>query len=164
MTTTRPDLSVGAAAQADLAFLLEHAGRVLSIELTARLGELGITQRGYCVLSKAIPGDKTQIQLAETCQMDKTTMVITLDELEKAGLVERHPSPTDRRARLVSLTDKGLEAQVKAKRIVVGVYRDVLAALPEDERNGLVNGLIRLVDDRLSTPVECERTPRRRRK
>lgn len=164
MTTTRPDLSVGAAAQADLAFLFEHAGRVLATELTARLQELGISQRDYCVLSKAIPGDRTQVKLAEMCQMDKTTMVITLDELEKAGLVERQPSPTDRRARIVLLTDKGQELQVKAKRIVVGVYRDVLGALPEDERMGLVNGLIRLVDDRLSTPVDCERTPRRRRK
>ncbi len=164
MTTTGPDLSVGAAGQADLAFLLEHAGHVLTTELTARLAEVGISQRGYCVLSKAVSGDHTQIQLAEKCQMDKTTMVITLDALEKAGFVERTPSPTDRRARLVGLTDKGLETQVKAKRIVVGVYRDVLGSLPEEERHGLVNGLIRLVGDRLSTPMECERQPRRRRK
>jgi MarR family transcriptional regulator, transcriptional regulator for hemolysin len=164
MTTTRPDLSVGAAAKADLAFLLEHAGRVLSTELTSRLAELGITQRDYSVLSKAIPGDRTQIKLAEICQLDKSTMVNTLDQLEKDGLIDRQPAPTDRRARLVSLTDKGLELQVKAKRIVVGVYREVLSTLPEAERNGLVNGLIRLVDDRLSTPVEAEGVPRRRRK
>jgi DNA-binding MarR family transcriptional regulator len=163
-TTSRVDLSVGTAASADLAFLLQHAGHVLTTELTARLAELDITQRGYCVLSKAIPGDRTQIQLAEQCQMDKSTMVSTLDELEKAGLVDRQPSPTDRRARVVGLTDKGLEVQVKAKRIVVGVYRDVLGALPEDERSGLVNGLVRLVGDRLSEPVECERTPRRPRR
>jgi MarR family transcriptional regulator, transcriptional regulator for hemolysin len=137
---------------------------VLSAELTARLASLGITQRDYFVLSKAIPGDRTQIKLAEVCQLDKSTLVNTLDELEKAGLIERQPAPTDRRARLVSLTDKGLELQVKAKRIVVSVYRDVLGALPEDERNGLVNGLIRLVDDRLSTSADSESVPRRRRK
>ncbi len=147
---------------ADLAFLLGHASHVLTTELTARLEELGITQRGYCVLSKAIDGDRTQIKLAEQCQMDKTTMVVTIDELEKAGLVERRPSPTDRRARLIVLTGAGRDVLARAGTIVDGVYRDVLSALPERDRDGLVNGLVRLVGDRLSTPVQCERAPRRR--
>jgi hypothetical protein len=33
---------------------------------------------------------------------------------------------------------------------------------PEPEQADSVNGLTRLVDDRLSTPVACERAPRRR--
>ena len=147
---------------ADLALLLGHASHVLTTELTAKLEELGITQRGYCVLSKAGPGDRTQIKLADLCQMDKTTMVVTIDELEKAGLVERQLSPTDRRARIIVLTDDGREVAAKAEKIVDGTYRDVLAALPADERDGFVNGLVRLVDDRLATPVQCERAPRRR--
>ncbi|MEK8105286.1 MarR family winged helix-turn-helix transcriptional regulator [Micromonospora sp. M12] len=39
--------------------------------------------------------------------MDKTTMVVTLDQLERAGLAERRPVPTDRRARLVAVTPAG---------------------------------------------------------
>jgi MarR family transcriptional regulator for hemolysin len=149
-------------ATADLAFLLGHAGHVLTTELTAQLEELGITQRGYCVLSKAANGDRTQIRLAELCQMDKTTMVVTVDELEKAGLVERRPAPTDRRARLIVLTAEGRETVDRAAKIVDGTYRDVLSALPADERKVFLSSLVRLVEGRLATPVQCQRAPRRR--
>jgi MarR family transcriptional regulator, transcriptional regulator for hemolysin len=158
MTTSRVD----AAAEVDLAFLLGHASHVLTTELTARLADLGITQRGYCVLSKAVTGDRTQIKLADMCGMDKTTMVVTLDELEKSGLVERKLSPTDRRARIIVLTDEGRRVTNRAAEIVAGVYTDVLGVLPEDERAAFVSGLNRLVGGRLATPVQCQRAPRRR--
>jgi MarR family transcriptional regulator, transcriptional regulator for hemolysin len=52
------------------------------------------------VLRAALGGDDcTQSQLAAQCALDKTTMVFALDELERAGLAERRPSRTDRRAR-----------------------------------------------------------------
>jgi len=146
----------------DLAFLLAHASHVLSTELTAALAGLGITPRANCVLTSALPGDRTQIQLADVCQLDKTTMVVTIDELEKAGFVERQTSSTDRRARIIVVTDRGREVHARARSVVADVYRDVLGALPDDERAGFTGGLTRLVDDRLSTPVACRRAPRRR--
>ena len=146
----------------DLAFLLAHASHVLSTELTAELAGLGITPRDNCVLSAALTGEKTQIQLAETCGLDKTTMVVTVDELEKAGLVERQTSPVDRRARIIVVTPHGREVRAKAADVVARVYEDVLSALPDGERDGLIRGLTRLVDSRLSTPVACQRAPRRR--
>jgi MarR family transcriptional regulator for hemolysin len=146
----------------DLAFLLAHASHVLSTELTAALAGLGITPRGNCVLSSALTGEKTQIQLAEMCELDKTTMVVTVDELEKAGLVERQTSPTDRRARIIVVTDLGRKVHASARDVVARVQEDVLSALPDGEREVFVSGLTRLVEGRLSTPVACQRAPRRR--
>jgi MarR family transcriptional regulator for hemolysin len=146
----------------DLAFLLAHASHVLSTELTAELAGLGITPRGSCVLSAALTGEKTQIQLADMCGLDKTTMVVTVDELEKAGLVERQTSPVDRRARIIAVTSQGREVSAKAADVVARVYEDVLSSLPDGERDGFVRGLTRLVETRLSTPVACQRAPRRR--
>ena len=45
----------------------------------------------HCVLYHALAGEFTQIQLAEQCALDKTTMVVTMDALESAGLAERRP-------------------------------------------------------------------------
>ena len=50
--------------EADLAFLLSQASHALATELTARLDEVGITPRSYCVLSKALDCELTQSQVA----------------------------------------------------------------------------------------------------
>lgn len=146
----------------DLLFLLAQASHVLETELTARLSELGVSPRAYCVLSKALPGTLTQSQLAELTTLDKTTMVVTLDELEKDGLAERHASATDRRARIITVTDLGQKVVAEGEKLVNAVYDDVLAALPIGERQAFVAGLERLVGGRLSTPTHCDKPVRRR--
>ncbi|HYJ70328.1 MAG TPA: MarR family transcriptional regulator [Nocardioidaceae bacterium] len=158
MSTTAP-----AKPSTDLLFLFAQASQVLTSELTAALAELGISQRTYCVLSKAAEEEMTQGQLAERCLLDKTTMVVTLDELEKLGYAERQMSTTDRRARVVAVTAKGRRVVTAASEIVTGIYDDVLAALPASERAAVVAGLTHLVEGRLSSPTPCEHLPRRRR-
>jgi hypothetical protein len=50
----------------------------------------------------------------------------------------------------------------EARKVVAHIYEDVLSALPAEERAGFEAGLSRLAEGRLSTPVACERAPRRR--
>ena len=149
-------------AETDLMLLLSQASHALNTELTAGLAGIGFSPRGYCVLSAALQGGQTQNRLAERCALDKTTMVVTLDELEAAGLAERRPSSSDRRARIIAVTTAGERKVAAAREIVAGVYGDVLASLPEDERRGFVGALNRLVSGRLGTPVACARPVRRR--
>src|SRR3954452_16832262 len=99
---------------ADLAFLLSQTRHALTTELTAKLASLGLTPRGLCVLLHASQEDLTQIRLAERCGLDKTTMVVTLDELERAGLAERRLSSSDRRARIVAVTPAGAKLAATA--------------------------------------------------
>ncbi len=157
MATTAP-----AETSVDLLLLLSQASHALTTELTAGLAELGISPRAQFVLSTAMTGDLTQSRLAELCALDKTTMVVTIDELEKARLAERRPSSTDRRARIISVTEAGERVVAQAQQIVARIYDDVLAALPARERAAFVDGLARLVEGRLATPVRCERPVRRR--
>ncbi|WP_434448921.1 MarR family winged helix-turn-helix transcriptional regulator [Lentzea sp. E54] len=142
--------------------LLHRAGHALETELTARLAEIGLTPRARCVLSSALGAGRTQTEIADMIDIDKTTMVVTMDALESAGYAERMPSPTDRRARVVAVTDLGREIVARADALYVEVVSSVLGSLPEDERNGLVNGLTRLVAGRLGTVVPCEKPPRKR--
>lgn len=147
----------------DLSFLLDHTSHVLRSKMSAALAEIGLTARMHCVLVHALEEERTQIQLAEIGDMDKTTMVVTVDALEKAGLAERRPSTTDRRARIIAVTDEGARIAGQSQKIVDRVHRDALATLPEEDREALLRALKHLVGDGLSNPVEAPRTARRAR-
>lgn len=147
----------------DLSFLLDHTSHVLRSKMSAALAEIGLTARMHCVLVHALEEERTQIQLAEIGDMDKTTMVVTVDALEKAGLAERRPSSTDRRARIIAVTEEGARVAERSQEIVDRVHRDALAALPRADREVLLRALNHLVEDALATPVEAPRTARRAR-
>lgn len=146
----------------DLLMLLHVSSHVLETELAARLADLGITPRENCVLATAMSAELTQSQLALLCNLDKTTMVVTMDTLEKSGLAERRSCQADRRARIIAVTPEGERMVEKGRQVVEDIYADVLSALPKEEREAFLNALTKLAHGRLSTPAECEKPPRRR--
>jgi DNA-binding MarR family transcriptional regulator len=146
----------------DLLFLLNQASYALGNEMATRLAEVGITPRHYCVLTNARGQELTQIRLAEASMLDKTTMVVTLDELERQGLLERRPSPADRRVRLIAVTPAGEQAIDRAKEIVEQMQCGILDSLPEDRREAFKTALCDLVDGPLASPSHVQRRPRDR--
>lgn len=156
MATTAPPRSVP-----DLSFLLAHTSHVLTTRTTAALAEIGLTPRALCVLMHAEPGELTQIELASVVDLDKTTMVVTVDELEEAGYAQRVPAPADRRARLVTVTDAGRQIVAAGRLILDRVHGEVLDALPPATRPSFVDALTALAGGVLGSPVDCERPVRR---
>jgi MarR family transcriptional regulator for hemolysin len=147
----------------DLSFLLDHSSHVLRTQMSAALAEIGLTARMHCVLVHALEEERTQAQLAEIGDMDKTTMVVTVDALEEAGLAERRPSSRDRRARIIAVTEEGARIAEQSQQIVDGVHQRALAALPEEARDALLNALNLLVGDHLAVPAAAPRSARRAR-
>jgi len=146
----------------NLCWLLSRASYTLTTELTAALEELGISPRAHAVLAAAAGAEHTQTELARIVGLDKTTMVVTLDELEAAGLAERRPAVGDRRARIVAVTKAGERKLAKSREIVAGIQAEVLASLPAGERDQFVGALARLVGERLAEPSPCQAPVRRR--
>jgi len=157
-----PETGAPAPPDANLGWLLSQAAHTLNTELTAALEALSVTPRGHCVLSVALTGEHTQKQLADAIGLDKTTMVVTLDALERAGLAERIPSETDRRARVIRVTPAGRRLIAKGERVIAEIQAGVLASLPDGEREQFVDALSQLVHGRLSEPAVCRRPVRRR--
>ncbi|MHC3393818.1 MarR family winged helix-turn-helix transcriptional regulator [Streptomyces lavendulocolor] len=147
----------------DLSFLLDHTSHVLRTRMSAALAEIGLTARMHCVLVHALEEERTQIQLAEIGDMDKTTMVVTVDALEKAGLAERRPSSTDRRARIIAVTEEGARVARRSQGIVDRVHQEALGSLDAGDREVLLRALGQLVEGRLATPAEGPRPARRAR-
>ena len=147
----------------DVSLLFNQAAYALANRLTSALAELEISVRVYCVLAKAAEGEHTQSELAKLAWMDKTTLVVTLDEMERRGLAERRMSPTDRRVRVIALTAAGQEVLARAEAVVTTVYDDVLAGIAPAERETFLSVLARLVDGPLAAPYHMEKPLRRRR-
>jgi DNA-binding MarR family transcriptional regulator len=146
----------------NLGWLLTQAHFNLVGEVGAALEPLGVSNRGYHVLATARTGEYTQKELAERIGLDKTTMVVTVDELEENGLAERTPSSTDRRARVISVTDAGERTVSQGQKIIDRLQNDVLENLPAKERQVFLEALGSLVKDRLAQPAP-DAPPLRRR-
>ncbi len=146
----------------NLGWLLGQANHAFGSEIAVALEPLGLGSRGFCVLSSALDCELTQTQLATMIGLDKTTMVVTVDELERLGLAERIASSTDRRARVIKVTAAGRRKVAQGQAIVDAVQDEVLEALAPRERKAFVDGLTKLVAGRLAQAPEC-RPPARRR-
>ena len=91
------------------------------------------------------PEGLTPTALFEAAMMSSGGMTARIDRLEKAGLVERRPHPTDRRATLVRLTDKGFDLIESIMPSHEETARDILAPLSLDEQKTLNALLARLI-------------------
>jgi DNA-binding MarR family transcriptional regulator len=72
-------------------------------------------------------GGSRLTDLAERAQITKQSMGYLIDDLEQRGYVERRPDPSDRRAALICLTDRGWE-QVRASLTIIATLEEEWAA------------------------------------
>ena len=102
--------------------------------------------RGYQVLARAgAQAPPRQQSLAQELGIDRTVMTYLLDDLEKAGLVERNPDPVDRRARLVSVTTAGLELTSRVQDGLHATEAEVLGSLQVQDRSAFRSMLMRVI-------------------
>lgn len=81
----------------------------------------------------ATPG-MDQRTMAGVIGQDASTTTGVIDRLEARGLMTRSPSPTDRRARCLSITEAGRELLGQVTPAVLRAQTLVLEPLPEEER------------------------------
>lgn len=82
--------------------------------------------------------------LARAAQVTKQTAGFLVDQLERDGYVERHPDPTDARARLVKLAPRGVAAQRTARSAEQRLDAEWAEALGPDGVAALRDALERL--------------------
>ena len=123
----------------DLAAMLHPLLRALIAAELPVLARHGISMWGYVVLTALDGGPaRTQAALAQAIGADKTRIITTLDDLERAGLITREPDPADRRARLLALTGAGRRLRAAAQAEIQANEERVLARLPAAERRAFL--------------------------
>lgn len=152
----------GARPEVDLSFLLNQTSYALAARMGEGLAALGLTVAEYCVLWKAGEGERTQIEIAELGALDKSVVVKAVDGLERRGLAARRVHDTDRRARLVLLTDDGRALLAQAHGVTAQVYDAALADLDPTRRAAFLDALQAVAGGALSTPSHVSSLRRRR--
>ncbi|HVZ98829.1 MAG TPA: MarR family transcriptional regulator [Caulobacterales bacterium] len=77
--------------------------------------------------------------------IEKSSVVLFLDALEKDGWVERRPHATDRRAHAVHLTRKGRARFEQVGKRLAAAQEEALAEFSAAERKQLEGLLVRLI-------------------
>ncbi len=114
---------------------LHHAYRGWRAALDRRMRDLGISQAGWVAVAYVAKADAplSQSELANLVQVEAATMVSTLDRLEKAGLVERVASETDRRVKNIRITPAGQAIYDQVRDRADALRHDVIGRLPPDK-------------------------------
>jgi DNA-binding MarR family transcriptional regulator len=107
-------LAEGDTSRITLPALMDLAVEAMYIDFRALLEEAGITDvrpTHGCVF-RFVHGDGMRLtELASLAGLTKQSVGEIVDDLSKLGYLERYPDPTDKRAKLIRLTEKGLKAQ-----------------------------------------------------
>jgi DNA-binding MarR family transcriptional regulator len=72
-------------------------------------------------------------ELAERTHTTKQALLYSIDQLEAAGYVERVPDPTDGRAKIMRLTERGWEARRVGDEIIASIERECVQQLGEEK-------------------------------
>jgi DNA-binding MarR family transcriptional regulator len=115
--------------------------------------QVGLAHGELKILLRLARGPRGQGEMAKQLLVSTGTMTNQLDKLEAAGLAIRHPDPTDKRSRIVEMTDKGHEVldtyvnvQAKRERVITSGLSDA----EKDELNVLLRKLMASLHEQTS--------------
>jgi DNA-binding MarR family transcriptional regulator len=130
-----------------LGYQLRRAQLRMFTDFAAAMDAVQITpgQFGVLVLIAANPGS-TQSALARAIGIERSTMVAVIDTLEGRTLVERRPSPVDRRSYALVLSAGGLRMMDRLRPLVRAHEDRIAGNLSPAERRQLIDLLRRMSD------------------
>ena len=117
------------------ASLIARAGRQWRRAVDRRLQPFGLTEATWLPLIylARTPAPVRQKDLAASLVLDGSSVVRLLDALEAAGLIERREESGDRRAKIITVTSRGLSIIDQVEAVSKDVRNATLVGLsPED--------------------------------
>jgi len=140
---------MGEAPRTNTLTLLAHAHLLLSRQVIESVAAGGhpLKPSHNAVFGQIAPGGKRLTELARTANMTPQAMAEIVDELEELGYVKRTPDPSDRRAKLIRLTEQGEDLAGLADTTTRHIEQQISADLGEDGHQQLRALLDRLLPD-----------------
>jgi DNA-binding MarR family transcriptional regulator len=138
--------------------LLVHLTRQFQTELYARLVDAGIegARVPHTHVTAYIKADGSRLtDLAAQARMTRPAMAELVDDLQRLGIVHRKPDPTDRRAKLICLTEQGWAAMRTGHQIIAGLEAEYAQQIGEQRFETMCQAMQTLLDAH-GTPSEAQ--------
>jgi DNA-binding MarR family transcriptional regulator len=117
--------------------LLRRPYEALLMNIHAELAAAGFADSypswGTNVFHYLREGGLRLTELAERTHTTKQALLYTINQLEAAGYVERVPDPTDGRAKIIRLTERGWEARRVGDEIIASIEHECVQQLGEEK-------------------------------
>jgi DNA-binding MarR family transcriptional regulator len=136
--------------------LLENAKEAGYEELHRRLAERGfpdIRHAHGCVFRWVDPGGARLTELAELAGHSKQAVGEFVCDLESRGYVERVPDPLDGRAKIIRLTERGIEAKTVAREIFAEIESEWAERIGAERVEALREALEALYELERAVPI-----------
>jgi DNA-binding MarR family transcriptional regulator len=127
-------------------FLLRHGHQIAVAVFTEECAEFDITPGQYgALMIIRVHAGIDQRTLARRIGLDASTTGGIVNRLAERGLIDRRVAASDRRSRMLTLTDAGEQLLEAARPAVKAAQRRLLAPLSAGERDQFVGLLSRLI-------------------
>jgi DNA-binding MarR family transcriptional regulator len=142
-----------------LPVLLRQAWYGLNQAFRRRIAHLDLTPDQFTVMRTLLEaGEITQSELTQRMTSDPNTVASLVERMQKAGLVERRPHETDRRAHRICVLPAGKRRYSEARQVALELQAEVLSSLPGREREQFLRQLEMVAE---SCRLAVDDSPRR---
>jgi DNA-binding MarR family transcriptional regulator len=155
-----PEVDIGALTCL-IGYMLRRAQIAVFHDVFRAFAEVGIRPAQFSVLTVLAhnPG-RTQSQVAAALGIKRTNFVALIDSLERRGLAQRRPAPSDRRSHALHLTDAGKATVRRLNRMVDKLEAGMIRRIGRDRRVVLLQLLSQLAEGEGNTA--SRHAPRKR--
>ena len=114
----------------EFAFLLEEVPRVLRKSFDESIAQFGLSRTQWRTLAYLIKTEgMTQTELAVCLELERATIGLTIDHLEKLDFVERRAAEDDRRVWRIFLRPKAIDIIPELRKEADAVYRKMFKGI-----------------------------------
>ena len=124
---------------------IEYTGRIHHMAFRSILREDGLPPAQASALRFIIrfPG-MSQRELADRLHIQRATVTVMLQKMERAGYVDRRPDPMDQRIFRIYPTEMAVQQDEEGKRSIDGYFADVFRGFSSEEQQVMDDMLSRL--------------------
>lgn len=129
--------------------LLMLTDRLHRAAIEAQIEKLGIHRSQHFVLMSLShrEGELTQTEIANMLDISPAAVTVTLQKLEKSGLIERKTSGEDARTKIIRLTEEGKKTVKKTHELFLEVDDAMCGGMTGEELDALCAYLSRMSDN-----------------